>query len=144
VVEKALHVEEKASQVAGEDHAPPAYNQGNEEGEIHLEDMEEREERGGNAAAAKCVHDEISHTVCSNRIVCGAGYHKRFELYCANNIFCKIICEYYGRETFSQVHRFRSKCEIKIFVPPRLYNAPLTLIFGDLPTSAPCLPANPL
>jgi hypothetical protein len=59
-------------------------NKDNGEGKINSEDMEERVEMGGNAAAAKYVHDEI---FCSKRIVCGVRYRKQCQLYCANG-FC--------------------------------------------------------
>jgi hypothetical protein len=51
-------------------------NQDNEEGKMNSEDMEENAEMGGSVAAAKYVHDEISETVCSKRIVCGGKYRK--------------------------------------------------------------------
>jgi ribosomal protein L32 len=52
--------------VAKEEHAPPAYNQDNKEGEINSKEMVKRTKMGNNDAAAKCLHKEISHTVCSN------------------------------------------------------------------------------
>jgi hypothetical protein len=63
---------------------------------------------------------------------CMMEYHKRFvqrESYAdegiANGVsydvptvfVYEIFCEYFGREMFLQVHRFHSKCEIKIFAP---------------------------
>jgi hypothetical protein len=62
-------------------------NQDNEESEMNFKDMKERAEMGCNDVAAKYVHDKISETICSNRIVCGGRYRKRCQLYCANS-FC--------------------------------------------------------
>jgi methylthioribose-1-phosphate isomerase len=58
-------------------------SQHNKKSEINSEDMEECMELGVNGAAAKYVHDKISQTICSKRIVCGGRYREWCLLYCA-------------------------------------------------------------